>query len=1774
MIEARTDSMHNNRPPQRTTRDLVFTGLLILTLLLGGYFRFTGQNWDDFVRFHPDERYLTTFVAPNIGGELVVTGNRSSEVQAMCEARYPDNRGRGGYFDTDCSPYNPENIHAGQYMYGTLPLYMARATAEIVSDITGDTVWQTGSGIHLIWRAVSAAMDMITIWLVFLIGLRLHGRWTGLLAALLYAAAVLPIQQAHFGTMDATATMFVTLALFFAVRTQDTGSLWDYIAFGLALGAAAASRFNVAPLAAIIIVVAMIRALPAFDQQLGWNARNRLLAYNFAGLVLAGLASILVFRITQPTAFTGPGFFGLLPDSRFLAMLGQAQFQVSGEMDIPPNWQWVNRVPYLFALQNIVLWGAGIALGLSSLFALIWSVWRLARGRIGALRNVTLVTWVLLYFGLYGGIWVMSMRYYLVLYPALAVLAAWAAVEFWRRADRSGIAWRRYIAAGTIGIVAGFTLLWAGMFTNIYRNMATFTQASYWVWENVPGNFTMRIDDAPDDTPLINIALHNRGADKTLPIDQLLIGQSTMLQMDRPYVASFTAPADGTISAINATYLADPLDDESEKTLRIVVSTEEGETPLTTASFTHTFPRDDFPLGDSYIIELDEPFDVTVGETYYFSVDLISGVPIISSGSVVARETWDEVMPASVCELPPGMTLADNPPSGMFGPRECNARSPFNSLLNGYEIETIWEDTAVKRDHLEGMLNHADYVVISTNRRYDTHIRNPMRWPLTNRYFEALFSGELGFEIEAMFQEQFELGPLKVSDQYLPIYDGPEWLREFEAEEAFHVYDHPVVFIFRKSDDYSPENTHAILHDVVLTRVGEVTGGYNNPTITNVMTLSSLAADESPTQLQFTREMQAIQTEGGTWSERFNTANIINQNQSIALVVWWLAIMLFGFAAWPLLFVAMPALADRGYGVAKFTGILLVAWTAWALSSLRVPFWSGAGIMALLAALIAISGVIAWTNRARLITFIRGRWRLLLMTEAITFALFLILIGIRITNPDLWHAGYGGEKPMDFAYFNAVLRSTIFPPIDPWFAGGHINYYYFGFIIVGAPTLLTGIVPSLAYNLILPTLFAMTGIAAFSVAFSIVNGWRSSDHPSESSGDEYIPPARPRPVGNPWVAGIAALLLTVILGNLGTVRELGRGLTVLGGHQPSATLEQFLRNQYIDEYTGQRLIAPSDIPPEEMARINEQAAQRATTGDLGDRLRYALDEPISIMNGIGLALSGRELPINADRWFWGPTRIIAESSMGTDGAINEMPFFTFLYADLHAHMIAMPLMLFAMAFVYSELMAAGRDRRRLFAQALAIFLGALAVGLLFPTNTWDFPTFIILSVLGLGYAWWLRWEKFTRWSMLDMFIRIGGFITLAVVVALPFTFWFASGITEFKIWDGRKTALWAYLMIYGLFLFLIVSMLTWETARWLRAVTVRDIRGKSRPLTGLAVLAGLVLIFTLGMVIAGYSVALIVLPLVAWIGVLFFRPGQSRSMQYVLVLAGLALCITLGTEIITLAFDTGRQNTIFKFYIQAWLLLGVVGGAAFAWVVANAGRWSNGLLGLFYIPASILIFIAALFPLLATQGKAVYRMQPTPPGITLDGMDYMRYASHIEPMDTLVSSDQQPRYESFDLIHDYNTIRWLQENVDGSPVIIEALSQRILYQWGGRISKYTGLPTVIGWDYHQRQQRSLSNLNMLIAQRVANVNAFYTTTDSNEAIRMMRHYNIAYIIVSAYEQARYGPSGGLVKFDELVDQGLLTLAYEEGLARIYRVNHDELDAVSLAQARTQLEQNE
>src|SRR5690606_25835576 len=107
-------------------------------------------------------------------------------------------------------------------------------------------------------------------------------------------------------------------------------------------------------------------------------------------------------------------------------------------------------------------------------------------------------------------------------------------------------------------------------------------------------------------------------------------------------------------------------------------------------------------------------------------------------------------------------------------------------------------------------------------------------------------------------------------------------------------------------------------------------------------------------------------------------------------------------------------------------------------------------------------------------------------------------------------------------------------------------------------------------------------------------------------------------------------------------------------------------------------------------------------------------------------------------------------------------------------MISMPMMLLVLVFVFNELILAGRERRTFAARVLALFLGGLTAGMFQAVNTWDWPTFTLFGVLGLGYAWWLSWRRITRRSLVAMFFFVGGFVVVNFFVKMPYALWFAT----------------------------------------------------------------------------------------------------------------------------------------------------------------------------------------------------------------------------------------------------------------------------------------------------------------------------------------------------------------------------------------------------------------
>ena len=242
------------------------------------------------------------------------------------------------------------------------------------------------------------------------------------------------------------------------------------------------------------------------------------------------------------------------------------------------------------------------------------------------------------------------------------------------------------------------------------------------------------------------------------------------------------------------------------------------------------------------------------------------------------------------------------------------------------------------------------------------------------------------------------------------------------------------------------------------------------------------------------------------------------------------------------------------------------------------------------------------------------------------------------------------------------------------------------------------------------------------------------------------------------------------------------------------------------------------------------------------------------------------------------------------------------------------------------------------------------------------------------------------------------------------------------------------------------------------------------------------------------------------------RPSMPDVKRFVLFLIGTALLITIVVEVVVVRGDIGRANTIFKFYLQAWILLAVSAGAAFAWILPAFFKWLPGWRVFWQVAMILLVSGAALFTVSGTTGKIRDRWIVEAPR-TLDSITFMNYA-HYDDFG-----------QRMDLSEDYRAIRWMQDHVQGSPVIVEANCPE--YRWCTRFTIYTGLPGVVGWNFHQRQQRAF--LSHWVEERVVEVGNFYNSIDIEFTNTFLKTYNVRYIIVGQLERAEYTPEG-IAKF--------------------------------------------
>ncbi|MFN8443194.1 MAG: DUF2298 domain-containing protein [Caldilineaceae bacterium] len=716
----------------------------------------------------------------------------------------------------------------------------------------------------------------------------------------------------------------------------------------------------------------------------------------------------------------------------------------------------------------------------------------------------------------------------------------------------------------------------------------------------------------------------------------------------------------------------------------------------------------------------------------------------IPAGSTILWEQWDDRLPFV---------------GGWNDPDVIMAQNQWNFTDWGpYE-----EDTPEKYQIMKQKLMQSDYVIYSSKRIWASVDNLPERYPMTNLYYRSMFDGSLGFDLIEAPETYPQLFGFKFPDK--------------GADESWSLYDHPQPLIFKKVRQLSEAEFDAKFanswvgaqawyrgEDSPLSPFLNVLGLGNAPEsegsgLINRLVQVAMGGDAPPEPTVPLEERPSLLLDKPLNQlpivDNYRWNQTASENTWMAVAWWWLIVSLVGWVAWPLAFYLFAPLRDRGYLLSRAFGWLITGWLLWMLASQGILLNTVRNAWLMVALLAVVALIAAILQRNALLDFIGKSGWLLLASEGIFAAAYLFFVLIRMGNPDLWQPWLGGEKFMEFAFLNGILRSPTFPPLDPHFAGGIINYYYFGLYLVAYQIKLTGIYAEVAFNLAIPTLFALTIANTFSVAFSALQ-------PSTIASTGRLQQLAK--------AGLAPLFVALI-GNLDGAGLLLRNLAQLGQSQ-----------------------FQSDIP--------------------------GLQTTVQAISGLRTVLTTDAVLPRYD--FWAPSRVIPAT-------INEFPYWSFLFADLHPHLIGIPMAGLFIALMLTLLRLRTGDGASSYdtwgRRITLLGLFALLLGTLASINLWELPTYLGLGILVFVVAQF-RWRLSINW-LLTLVVAIV-YASGAYLLYLPFFRSYknigASGVGYVHTPDDTAT----WLLIWGFLGFIVVSWLFYEATRKARPLGVHKSAASSQ----------------------------------------------------------------------------------------------------------------------------------------------------------------------------------------------------------------------------------------------------------------------------------------------------------------------------------------------------------
>lgn len=875
----------------------------------------------------------------------------------------------------------------------------------------------------------------------------------------------------------------------------------------------------------------------------------------------------------------------------------------------------------------------------------------------------------------------------------------------------------------------------------------------------------------------------------------------------------------------------------------------------------------------------------------------------------------------------------------------------------------------------------------------------------------------------------------------------------------------------------------------------------------------------------------------------------------LPIALWWLAVAVIGWASLPLVRMLFPNLRDGGIAFLRPLGLLVAGYAYWLGVTLGLVPNNRAGAYAVLILLVIGAVALASTQRSELADLLRRRRRLVIGYEVMLLVVFVAWALYRAYTPTIEPAG--GEKFMEMAFINAILKSPTFPPLDPWLSGFAISYYYFGYVQSALLILLTGIESSVAFNLIIPMTLAMTVVAAFGLGYDLVGFSQRSTRVSRllSGGLTALL--------LPLTSSLAGLLEVGFLQGWGPARfyqwldvkqltpQPGSCGEVGSGFASGA----WVPTRHIWWWRGSRIIQDNCREV-----IHEFPYFSFMLGDVHPHV-MALPTVVTVM-ALALAVLAGLLDGNADRVPWSPRRLLMAGVVGALGFMNtwDLPTFGLLVVVAYGLRVAVrrasevlspPPLTDIVTFVAS-LAGAAVLAGKMAPAVLAALRGV-------PAEQQAVEARLLLAaalVLAFGAVVYMVWTRAVAGSPLARrAIDLGRFAVWlavpAVLLYLPFYIGLSSQASGIGMVDVRSR-LPQWLVHFGILLFFAVSLIIaylGVLGTRLRSVGRLVLVATAVVALGSALLQAWTALVT--GVVAGLAAALALeiwdraagevdeapVPLERSADV-ELEEAQQREATGEPVDAQQPTALQpaepeMSGASAAVGDDTLRSLAgsppspsglpvapVFALTCVA-LAMALVLATEFVFLRDLFGTRMNTVFKVYY-QAWVLLAVGGGYAGYAVWRKghraAAYAWTVLAVALVAAGLVYTALSIYTR------TERLTPRRVTLDGLASWETqypddleaARWLRDNAPRGATILEAYGGGYVHE--GRMSMATGLSAVLGWEGHEHQWRGTREN---IDPRKVDIERMYKTTDETLWRDLIDRYGVDYVVVGDPERATF-----------------------------------------------------